>query len=332
LKDYADYLDLTWYDKPVLKYENIRNTIRDGALKLGFKVSDVQLVKKNGLYFPSKRGEAKQYHVLRFIKDGKIIQYVLLDQEKLYEIGNEQTIKKFFMLSPFIILDFRRNLKPDFDYYKFNNYILNSGDFLFNLKNDTNALIKMLTETGKDVIEKLDLTDHYKVTSELLGKIETMNLNSQQKGALFETICFIILSKVFLTKKIGGSRQPDGKFIIDDTKIVYDAKNLGPKTSLIKSVTKDKHIKDIDYIKQENATHYVYITRQIEDEMFNKVKQKIESAVPTCTVSAITAKALQDLVKLYSDPRLVSKKKIKDLLCSGKLVKQIHKDDISVSL
>lgn len=328
LKEYSDYIELNWYNMPRLKYQNIYAKMREGASKLGYKIDVVRLTKRNGLYLPYQKNKTSYYKMLRISKDGKIVQHVLLNHEELYESGNEATIRKFFCFSPFIILDFRKNPKNEFEHVKDNDYTINSGEFLYELKNNPKVLLQMLTEQGKDIIEKFNLEDHYKIASELLDNLDKFNLKSQQKGALFEVVCFIILSKMFLTRKIGGSLRPDGKFIINNDKIVYDAKNLGSKTSFVKSVTRYGHIKDIDYINQEKASKYIYIATKIDEQEFIKVKGQIEAAAPTCTVSVLTTDALKDLVKLYnSDPRRIDMQKVEAILYSGSIVKHISDRD-----
>ena len=328
LKEYSDYIELNRYNMPRLKYQNIYAKMRESASKLGYKIDVVGLSKRNGLYLPYQKNKTSYYKMLRISKDGKIVQHVLLNHEELYESGNEATIRKFFCFSPFIILDFRKNPKNEFKNVKDNDYTINSGEFLDELKNNPKVLLQMLTEQGKDIIEKFNLEDHYKIASELLDNIDKFNLKSQQKGALFEVVCFIILSKMFLTRKIGGSLRPDGKFIINNDKIVYDAKNLGSKTSFVKSVTRYGHIKDIDYINHEKASKYIYIATKIDEQEFIKVKGQIEATAPTCTVSVLTTDALKDLVKLYnSDPRRIDMQKVEAILYSGSIVKHISDRD-----
>lgn len=328
LKEYANYVELNWYNMPRLKYKNIYTKIREGSSKLGYKIEVVGLAKRNGLYVPYQKNKTSYYKMLRISKNGRIVQHVLLNHEELYESENEATIRKFFCFSPFIILDFRKNPKNEFEYVKDNDYTISSGEFLYELKNNPNVLLQMLTEQGKDIIEKFNLEDHYKIATELLDNIDTFNLKSQQKGSLFEVVCFIILSKMFLTRKIGGSLRPDGKFIINNNKIVYDAKNISSKTSFVKSVTRYGHIKDIDYINQENASKYIYIATKIDEQEFIKVKGEIEAAVPNCTVSVLTTDALKDLVRLYnSDSRRIDMQKVEGILYSGSIIKHISNKD-----
>lgn len=327
LKEYGNYIDIT-NNRVRLNYQNILQRLNQVTHPKNYRLDPTYIEKKYGLYFPLKKAKAPYRSMLRIMYNGKIIQYILLDHERLYELDNEPTIREFFIFSPFIILDFRKAFGKDFDYFIYNDYIVNSGVFLYTLKNRPLKLLNIITNQGKDIIEKFELNDHYKIACELLDKLDTFNLNPQQKGALFEAICFMILSKIFLVRRIGGPSKPDGGFVIDDTDIIYDAKNLSPETKLMRSVTKNKKIKDIDYIRQWNAKNYIYITRNVTPEEFNKVKQQIESAVTGCTVSAINSIALKNLVDLY-DARTTPISKIKRKLCSGEFISQISRSDIT---
>lgn len=328
LKDYSDFVYLQ-NNKVYWNSQNIINKLNSTLTTHGYKTNYVQLTQKYGFYLPSKK-TVSYLKMLRIVKEGKIVQHILLDHEILYENGNEDTIRQFFVFSPFVILDFRKTTKSNFDYLAYNDYIINSGEFLYNLKNDPNKMFEIVTKFGKDTIEKFELTDHYKIAVDLLNDLDNLKmLNSEQKGKLFETICFIILSKMFITKRLGESLKPDGKFIIDDEKVVYDAKNLSTKTSFIKSVTRYGKVKDINYIIKERATKYVYIATHLDDKDFKEVKQKINTVIPTCLVSAITIDAIKDLTKYY-DPRKIDQEKLKNKIFSGDITRSFSKNDILV--
>jgi len=329
LKDYADYIYIH-NNKVKLNYQNIIAKINNIITASGYEIKYINLTTKCGFYLPMGKKTGQYLKMIRIVKDGKIAQHILLDHEKLYECGNETTIKQFFVFSPFLILDFRKTTNPNFDYLAYNDYIINSGEFLYSLKNDQKRISEILTKLGKDTIEKFELNDHYKVASELLNTIDNFKiLNSEQKGKLFESICFIILSKMFITKRLGESLKPDGKFIIDDEKIVYDAKNISTKTSFIKSVTRYGKVKDINYITKEHTKKYIYITTHLDDKEFKEVKEKINMAVPDCTVSAITIDAIKDLVKLY-DPRRLDREKLKNKIFSGEITRSLSEKDILI--
>ena len=328
LNDYSDFVYLH-NNKVCWNFQNIIKKLNNILTTQGYKTNYVQLTQKYGFYLPNKK-TVPYLKMLRIVKDGKIVQHILLDHEILYENGNEDTIRQFFVFSPFVILDFRKTTKSNFDYLAYNDYIINSGEFLYNLKNDPNKMFEIVTKFGKDTIEKFELTDHYKIAVDLLNDLDNLKmLNSEQKGKLFETICFIILSKMFITKRLGESLKPDGKFIIDDEKVVYDAKNLSTKTSFIKSVTRYGKVKDINYIIKERATKYVYIATHLDDKDFKEVKHKINTVIPTCLVSAITIDAIKDLTKHY-DPRKIDQEKLKNKIFSGDITRSFSKNDILV--
>ncbi len=332
LTDYENYISVN-DNKIKLNYQNIKKSINDILVKSKYEVKYKNFTKKYDFYFPINKTGSKNQKLIRITKDNKIVQHLFLDQEELYEQGNKDTIKKFFIFSPCLMLDFRKTTKNDFDYQAYNDYIINSGEFLYNLKYKNNQIIKIFTEMNKDIIEEFGnkLEDHYAIAIELLDKIDTFKrLTSEQKGKLFETICFIILSKMFITKRLGGSLKPDGKFIVDDEKIVYDAKNIGPKTSFVKSVTRNGKVKDIDYIRKENTDKYVYIVTDIKDKEFKEVQTKINKAIPKCTVSAITIGAIKDLVKYYDyyDPKKFNHKSLMNKISSGKIIRDLPKSDV----
>ncbi len=329
LGDYVDYV-YVHNNKVRWDYQNIITKLNEIITASGYKTNYINLTRKYDFYLPTSQKSTPYSKMIRIVKDGKIAQHILLDHEKLYECGNETTIKQFFVFSPFLILDFRKTANPNFDYLAYNDYIINSGEFLYNLKHDPSRILEILTKLGKDTIEKFELNDHYKVASELLNNIDSFKmLNSEQKGKLFEAVCFIILSKMFITKRLGESLKPDGKFIIDDEKIVYDAKNISSKTSFIKSVTRYGKVKDIGYIIKENTKKYIYIATHLDDNEFEEVKRKINNVVSDCTVSAITIDAIKDLVRLY-DPRKLDREKLKNKIFSGAVTRSLSEKDVLV--
>ncbi len=329
LSSYSRYIELGKRNDLKLRYRNIIEDIQQRVSSSGCKVETIKLVKRSGFYFPSSQNKVPEYKMLRISKSGRTVQHILLNHEELYWSGNEETIKRFFVFSPFIILDFRKNSKREFESSWGNDYVFGSGEFIYNLKNDTPALLATLKKEGRSLISKFTLSDHYKVALKLLNDVNTYKLNPQQKGALFEAICFIILSKIFLTRKLGGSLKADGKFLLNNNKVVYDAKNIGPRTSFLESVTRYGKIKDIEYIKQEKTNEYIYIATQIDAAEFSRVKTDINNEVPSCKVSAITVNALKDLTKFYDiDNRRFDRTKFEQKLLSGTLITSLTENDV----
>lgn len=338
IQKYSDYIMIGNKSAPKIKTKQVILHLKEILKSEGFNLDIMSLIRKKKIYFPASKKRGEKFPDILVIKKGKkIIQYILINQELLFDQGLEYTIKEYFPLVPFIILDFRKKQSEEFENKLTNDLIISSGEFIYNLKNSTNHIKELLTSKVRDLSNEQFSNHYYKVACDILNDFDRINkgLISQEKGALFEVLCFIILSKVFLTRMLGGRYKADGKFMLEDEKILYDAKNLNPTKGnpLLKSITYKKRIKDIKYIKDEMVSNYVFILKDIGNEHFLEVKRKIENLTKNrCTVSGITLQVLKDIIDLYNrDPRKLSKEKLKSILCGGNLVKQIDEKQITIS-
>ena len=335
---YADLIKLNRTFGPSLDFESVRKKLREVLKGEKISVEVGWIRKKCGLFFPTRKakGAKRDKRLLVLKKKQKIVQHLLIDHEKIYNTGIRETLKQYFTFVPFLILDFRKNPSRGYEEQNNSDLVMSSGKFLSDLKNNPNGISDFLLNSSRTKIEDTQFIDiYFEVASELLNNLPKINrcLDSQQKGVLFEALCFCILSRILLTKKVGNSYQPDGKFILDDEKIIYDAKNLSPRSNnpLLTSVTHRGKIKDIRYIRKENVTNYVFIVNNVSDAQFNVVKTAIESQCNGCKVSAITLSAIRDIVRIYvQDPRKISINKLKAVLLSDSLKSLVTNSEIQI--
>jgi hypothetical protein len=337
LDKYAAYGVSIDNGKAVLKHqpflENLSNILRgqNASLRL------LYLQRKHGMYFPSKKYAGVDNKELIEVKvDGKIHQYLLINHEAVYNEGLPDVIRKYFAFIPFLILDFREQPPLSFQPEDDMRLIENSGIFISKMASDPNFVKRMILDYRRTKITQELLVEYFKIGCSILKDINKINagLSPQQRGALFETLCFCTLSRLLLTDKLGGPYKEDGRFILEDEEILYDAKNLKGYggNQLLKSITrKNGRLKDSEYIRNSGARNYVFILKEMQTPAhFDEVKQKIESEVPGCVVSAITLSAIKDMAEIYSqDDRAVKKQKLKSVICSGTLKTKINKEEIT---
>ncbi|MEK6915587.1 MAG: hypothetical protein AABW89_03550 [Nanoarchaeota archaeon] len=338
LQKYSSYIEVDRKEKPQLRMERIFSELNRFAKGDKSKIDKVYLKKINNIYFPRriskkiKKEGLKQSNCFFRItnKEGKIIQHFFLDHEFLDKHDVKEFLDSYFIFHPLVSLDFRANgdLEP---------FSINTGIFLKNLKDDPKKAYQMILR-DKDSISANEREIYFNNSRGHLDKMDEINykLSNQQKGAYFEAICFGVLSQIFLTRRIGNRLNPDGKFILEDEKVLYDAKNLKTITStntLLQSITKKNgQIKDIEYIKNGNVKKYLFIVKELNEKDFIDVKAKIESST-SCKVSAIEIGLLRKIVEYYlEDPLKFSIRKLNAILFSGELKNDINKKEVTNSI
>ncbi|MCX6770768.1 MAG: hypothetical protein NTX79_01810 [Candidatus Micrarchaeota archaeon] len=341
LKDrfYSDLIKIDKNSVPWLNYDSLSKKLQATLRGNGAKINVTRVKKKCGVFFPSRKAKGSSPHkrLLVISKKSKIVQHLLIDHQQIYNMGEQAALKQYFVFVPFLVLDFRKNQREDYTDEKNQELLLSSGAFLSDLKNKPNDVSNLVLNKSKKIIEDKLLDQYFQVACELLDNLASINplLDSQQKGALFESLCFCILSRILLTKKVGNAYEPDGKFILDDEKIIYDAKNLGKRADnpLLASVSHKGKIKDISYIKNEGVKNYIYIVNETPEAHFKPVKEAIERECNGCKVSAITLSAVRDIVNVYKkDPRKISQTKLKSAILSGTLKSSIAESEITVDV
>lgn len=324
LINYSKYLGLN-ENEPFLKEGNVYKDLKKLLSANGYKISKLFYKKKNRILFPKKKGKKSKDYFLRITKDDKILGHILLGHTLVHKKGINEILRTYYSFIPFILLDFRKTSSKEYFESEIDSLLYSSGDFIYNLSRYPNKIIELLTQENK-VLKSEGLSRLVLITKDILSNLNSLNksLGSKEKGDLFECLCFCLLSKILMTTKIGNRLNPDGKFILEDKTILYDAKNLkysNKCNTLLKSVTskRGRSIKDIDYIKRYNVKNYIFILNGTNRNDFLEVKNKIESEV-TCSVSGIKINQLVRLVdKLSKDRRAYSDKQIKKILCSATL-------------
>ena len=333
LQKYSDFIEIDQKDKPRLKMERIFSVLNRIAKTEKYKLEKIYLRRVNSVFFPMRKSKKIKTEGLKpsncFFRitdnKGKIIQHFFLDHEFLDKNDVKEFLDSYFIFHPLVALDYRlEDLEP---------FSINTGIFIKSLKNNPKLAFEKLLR-DKDSISNKERDIYFNNAKRHLENIEAINhkLHTQQKGAYFESICFSILSQIFLTKRIGNRLNPDGKFILDDEKILYDAKNIASSNStnsLLQSVTNKRgKIKDIDYIIRGGVKKYLFIVKNLRKKDFEEVKFKIESAI-NCNVSAIEVNVLKKVVDYYNKDNLeFSKSKFKSILFSGTLRKNITKKEV----
>lgn len=343
LQEYSEYL---FIDKnrhtPQIKIKNVISTMKN---ILGGEIEGLDLVKKGKVFFPVETLVKDDFSqgMARIKKDGKIVQHILLDHELPYKQGERDLVYRFLPFVPFYVLDFRKTPKDEKKVLpKDNSLLISSGEFISNLKNNPDKIKERILEKTKSVISPEERSFHFEAACKALGKLAGINRElkseSQMKGSLFEGMVFCILIELFPTKKMGGSRLADGKFLFDDDKVLYDAKNLRlGKRSLWNSVKKEGLPKDIDYILSEGVSEYVFIMNRIDSGDFSFVKKKIEEGVKArgkeCRVSCITAKGIRDIVSISKKAGIsVNRNMLKKKILSGQVTRKVKEEEITGNL
>lgn len=300
LNRYSKFMELDQNNVAVLKKDNIFNKLNQILKEFGYIIEPLPLT-KNDFSIISKKGKKSEFFRVKD-NNGKIVQNILIDHNQYYSEG-ENLFKKYFMLIPFLILDYRKNNSIILD----NNskYIISTGLLLKALLKEDKDLIKSLfinaeiQEIRKDSLEK-----YGSIAREIANNLEEYNKklegNSQQKGQFLEILSLCLLARIFNIERIGGCLNEDGVFSIDKEKIHYDVKNI--KGNLIGSETNSENaIKCIEYIEKSNIEHYVYILKNEDlkssfEEIYPLIKEKLNEKNINCSVSGIS---IEGICKLY---------------------------------
>ncbi|MFA5070908.1 MAG: hypothetical protein WC511_00885 [Candidatus Pacearchaeota archaeon] len=278
LTEYAKYLSINDGHVQINSLKIIKDLKE--LLKKNFKIEEVNYIRKNKLIFPSLKSKKNKIKELFRIRDktGKIVNYLYVNEKKLYEDKNN-FLKEFFVFMPCLVLDLRQRGEGD--------YYISCSELIENLHHQNEDYFKKLFDKNKkDIFENIEsksFQELFDITSkEILPQFDlyNKNLSPQRKGEIYEKIIFILFSILFKMHRLGGPNRHDGNLFIEkDFFVGYDSKNLEKNGLDNFTNKKTKKFKDIDYIEKNQIKHYFFIFKNIDETFFNSLTLKIRETL-----------------------------------------------------